>query len=34
MAKAPVLVTANIHIKVPVDLKLQLSRHTGTLIFT
>ena len=34
VANAPVPVTANTDIKVPVDLKLQLGRHTGTLIFT
>ena len=34
MANAPVQVTANINIKVPVDLKLQHRRHSGTLIFT
>ena len=30
---APVTVMADMNIKVPVNLKLQLRRHTGTLIF-
>ena len=34
MANAPVPVTADVNIKVRVDLNLQLRRHTGTLIFT
>ena len=34
VANAPALVTANTNVKVPVDLKLQLRRHTRTLIFT
>ena len=34
MTGAPVPVTANMYFKVPIDLKLQLRRHTGTLIFT
>ena len=33
MANAPIPVTGNIIIKVPLDLKLQLRRHTGTLMF-
>ena len=34
MANAPVPVTADMYIKVPVNLKLQHRRHTFTLIFT
>ena len=34
VAKVPVPVTANINIRVPRDLKLQLRRQTCTLIFT
>ena len=34
MANTPIPVTTNINIKVPVNLKLQLRGHTGTLIFT
>ena len=34
MANAPIPVMVDINIKVPVDLKLQLKRHTGTIIFT
>ena len=34
VANAPVPVTADINIKVPVNLKLQPRRHTDTLIFT
>ena len=34
VANAPVLVTTNKNIKVPVNLKLQLRRRIGTLIFT
>ena len=34
MANSQVLVAADMNIKVPVDLKLLLKRHTGTLIFT
>ena len=34
MANAPIPVMADMNIKVPVDLKLQLKRHAGTLIFT
>ena len=33
-ANAAVPVTANINIKVPVNIKLQLRGHTGSLIFT
>ena len=33
VTNAPVPVRANINIKVLIDLKLQLRRHTGTLIF-
>ena len=33
VANASVLVTADMNIKVPVKLKLQLRRHTDTLIF-
>ena len=34
VANAPVLVMADMNIKVPVNLKLQSRRHTDTLIFT
>ena len=34
VAKAPVPVTADINIKVPVNLKLQPRRHTDILLFT
>ena len=34
MVNKPVLVQANTNIKVPVDLKLKLRRHTSALIFT
>ena len=34
MANASVPVTANINIKVPEDLKLQLRRYTRTLIYS
>ena len=34
VANASVPVTVDMNIKVLVDLKLQLRRHTGTLIFT
>ena len=34
MANAPVPVTADMNIKVPVNSKLQSRRHTDTLIFT
>ena len=34
MANAPVLVTADINVKVLVNLKLQPRRHSDTLIFT
>ena len=34
VSNAPVPVAANVNVTVPVDLKLQLRRHIGTLIFT
>lgn len=34
VANTPVLITVNTNIKVPVNSKLQLMRHTGTLTFT
>ena len=34
LSNAPVTVMTDMNIKVPVDLKLRLRRHTGTLIFT
>ena len=34
VANAPVTVTADMNIKVPVNLKLKPRRHTDTLIFT
>ena len=34
VANTPVPITTDMNIKVPVDLKLQLRRHIGTLIFT
>ena len=34
MANAPVPVTADMNIKVPLNLKLRPRRHTDTLIFT
>ena len=34
VANAPAMVAANTNIKFPVDLKLQLSRHTSNLIIT
>ena len=34
VANAPVPATTDMNIKVPVKLKLQLRRHTDTLIFT
>ena len=34
VTNAPVPVTADMNIKVPVKLKLQVRRHTATLIFT
>ena len=34
VTNALVPVTADVNIEVPVNLKLQLRRHTGTLIFT
>ena len=34
VANAPLLVTVDMNIKVPVKLKLQLIRHMDTLIFT
>ena len=34
VANAPIPATVDMNIKVPVDLKLQLRRHTGTFIFT
>ena len=33
VANAPVPVTVDMNIKVPVDLKLQPRRHTGTLLY-
>ena len=34
VANAPIPAMVDMNIKVPVDLKLQLRRHTGTFIFT
>ena len=34
VANAPIPATVDMNIKVPVDLKIQLRRHTGTFIFT